>query len=203
MNVTVVIPTHPARVRNGMIKRAVGSVFEQTRPAAGLIVEVDTAKQGACETRNKGLAKVTTEWVAFLDSDDMFYPQHLQRLTETAEETGADLVYPWFDLRDSQGHDINRMDPLAAFGKPFDGKRLLIGNYIPVTVLARTEMVKSVGGFEVRDPNNPCEDWGCWLRLYGADAVFHHLPERTWVWNWHGLNTSGLSTKGDARYEGI
>lgn len=40
-----------------------------------------------------------TPWIALLDDDDTLRPVHCQALLELAEETGADLVWPQFDLR--------------------------------------------------------------------------------------------------------
>jgi glycosyltransferase involved in cell wall biosynthesis len=199
LDISVVIPSHPARASSGMLQRAVDSVMAQTLSPSSIIVEMDLNRQGACITRNRGVDKVTTEWVAFLDSDDTFYPHHLETLAEAVEGTGADFVYSWFDLVNADGHNINHQDPVGGFGRVFDGRRLERGNFIPVTVLVRTEAVQSVGGFEVASPGNPCEDWGCWRKIYRAGFKFQHVPQRTWVWNWHGKNTAGLTNKGDAK----
>src|SRR3954469_14078694 len=97
-----------------MTKRAVGSVLGQTLPASGLIVEVDLNREGAAVIRNRGLQRVTTPWVAFLDSDDQLKSQHLETLLRGAEETGADYVYSWYEPI-----GFSR-DPLPHFGKVFD-----------------------------------------------------------------------------------
>ncbi|WP_274919675.1 glycosyltransferase family 2 protein [Streptomyces sp. WZ-12] len=191
-DITLVIPTHPARSRNGMLDRALRSVTAQTLLPSRVIIENDRQRAGACATRNRGLAAVTTPWVAFLDSDDELLPQHLEHLMATAKASHADLVYPWFDL-------IGGADPFPDFNRPFDPARLKITNYIPVTVLARTQLVKRVGGFTpVKGSAAPCEDWGCWLRMVDAGAHFVHHPERTWRWQWHGANTAGRPDQGDA-----
>lgn len=182
-SVTVVIPTHLPRLSGGWTRRAVASVFSQTRPADALIVELDVNKEGSAVTRNRGLAKVTTEWVAFLDSDDQFKANHLERLLATAEETGADVVY-------SAPEWVGR-DPVALrFGLPFDADALRQANYIPVTSLVRTELAWKSGGFTC-PPGTVFDDWGFYLALLDLGAEFVHLPERTWVWNFHGSNTAG------------
>jgi glycosyltransferase involved in cell wall biosynthesis len=196
--VSVVIPTIPTR--RAMLRRAFASALNQTCRPEAVIVEADLAGDGAVVTRNRGLAKVTTEWVAFLDDDDTWEDHHLERLVAHAAKTGADLVYPWFWLRDQLGRDISDRDPLGWFGKEFDPVALEEANYIPVTVMVRTEALRAVGGFravgETGGLASPCEDWGAWVALLRAGAVFSHLPERSWNWFWHGRNTSGRADGG-------
>lgn len=187
--ITVVIPT--IAPRGEMLQRALRSVAAQTLQPDVVVVEPDDDHDGPAATRNRALNMVHTEWVAFLDDDDEFWPDHLEALKRCADETGADLVYPWFDVcsvRSSPG-----WDPLGAFGLPFDPARLDSANYIPVTVLARTSVIVAAGGFVNRgdDRTATCEDWGCWLAMRDAGAKFVHLPQRTWIWNWHDSNTSG------------
>lgn len=191
--VTVVIPVHPPRFFT-TLDRALRSVWEQLYVPQAVIVEVDLAHAGAAATRNLGLEQVTTEWVAFLDSDDQLRPGHLAGLHDMARETGADLVYPWFDV-------ANGWDPFPdRFGQPFDPEVLRTRNTIPVTVLARTELVRAVGGFRPKGPpENPCDDWGCWEAMLAAGGRFVHLPERTWIWHWHRSATDGnTSGRGNA-----
>lgn len=193
--VTVVIPTHPARVRNGMTKRAVGSVLGQTLPASAIIIEQDLHRAGAASTRDRGLRKVTTEWIAFLDSDDQFKPNHLEELMACAERTGADYVYSWYE---AVGFGS---DPLPHFGKPFDP---LNPTQTTITTLVRTELAQSVG---FREPPPGATIGG---ERYGEDFLFTveclatgarivHHPARTWLWNFHGANSSGQPDRGDAR----
>lgn len=187
--VTAVVPTIPPRMTDGMLGRTLASIYQQTRPPDALVIAVDRRREGAAATRNRAVAGVGTEFVAFLDDDDEWLPHHLEVLLACQQETCADLVYPWFELPVG-------VDPLGMFGRPFDPRVILEErNYIPVTVLARTEAIRAAGGFQVIDPANPCEDWGLWRAMVGQGAKIVHLPERTWVWNWHGANTSGRADK--------
>lgn len=188
--VTVVIPYHPARVKNGMLKRAVASVNAQTIPHL-LITAEDTDRQGAAATRQRGLDQVATEWTAFLDSDDEMDPTHLAQLLACAETTGADYVYPWFRVKGGT-------DPFPMFfGKPFDPAS---PNSTTITILVRTELAQQVGF--TRDPATQAsgEDFLFTKGCVAAGAHIVHLPRRSWTWHHHGGgNTSGLPTRGDAR----
>jgi glycosyltransferase involved in cell wall biosynthesis len=208
--IATITPSIPPRGR--LLSRALTSITTQTRAPDQILVAVDHQREGPSVLRNRLAWKAGTEWVAFLDDDDEFLPQHLQQLLEHGEQTGADLVYPWFVLQ-VNGREDNSRDPLhvpvsedggsgplvRAEGRPFDhwtewGIRNGL-NVIPVTVLVRRELFMDVGGFpKVNSPEWPrkdCEDMGCWIRLLDAGAKISHLNERTWRWHHHGRNTSG------------
>jgi len=190
VSITVVIPTIAEHA--DLLPRAVASAQRQTLAPKAIELQLDRDREGAAATRNRALERVTTEWVAFLDADDEFRPNHLRACARNAALTGADLVYPWFDC--------DAEDKIGMFGVPFDPVLLRKRNYIPVTVLVRTELVRKVGGFQDHPDDNgdPCEDWGLWLALLDAGAVFSHLPQRTWIWH----NGAGTRGRGTANNEG-
>lgn len=177
VDITVLIPTIPPRRTE--FERAVASVQAQTLPPAMVWCEIDKDRTGAAATRNRLLEQVRTEWVAFLDDDDELYPQHLKLCARYATLQGVDVVYPGYDCDD---------DPVNCFGIPFDEGLLRQRNYIPVTVLARTELVRAAGGFQPHpdEHGDPCEDWGLWLSMLDRGAKFGHLPVKTWRWNLGG-----------------
>lgn len=205
--VLVVIPTIPGREK--MLDRALGSIRDED-VAFSFVVLHDRKGKGPAELRNEGVALAHTSgydhipYVAFLDDDDEFHPGHLTKCVRHAQATGADVVYPWFDLmrgnvlrndvkillqQDEHGGKVD------AFEKPFSGDALRKNNYIPVTTVVRTSKFLEVGGFPRPHseawPYKDCEDWGLWLRMLDAGARFSHLPERTWTWWHHSKNTSG------------
>jgi len=207
--VSVIIPTHPARASNGMLQRALNSVWEQTRPPDAVHVAVDNGRAGAAATRQRALMAASTDFVAFLDSDDLFLPKHLEWLMRHQEDTSADFVYAWFKvlqqfadgrsniLEDDPvfplGHYLNEFDPTD----PIE---------TTITVLVRTELAQQVGFRELnRGEANSGEDRYFTLGCLAAGAKIRHLRRKSWLWTHHQLpdgtpgNTSGRSTKGDAR----
>ena len=187
--VTVVTPFHEQRRANGMLERAAASVRAQTVPVHHILAE-DIHHLGAAITRAHGLALVETEWTAFLDSDDEMDPDHIEQLLACAGETGADYVYPWFRV-------VGGTDPFPMFfGKPFDPAA---PNSTTITILVRTELAKTVGF--ARDPALQVsgEDFTFTLGCIAAGAKIVHLPRRSWTWFHHNGNTSGISSRGDAK----
>lgn len=192
--ITVAIGAHPARIKNGMLGQAIGSVNLQTLPAHGIAIGVDSQRLGAAHARQKALDMVRTPWVAFLDSDDQFLPDHLQVLLDGAAEHDADYVYSYF-LRSRGG------DSLGLMGKPFNPAA---PHQTTITVLVRTDLAQSVGfpipaGLTDRDRMWSGEDWQFTLGCVAAGAKIVHIPRETWIWGRHGGNTSGIPGKGDAR----
>jgi glycosyltransferase involved in cell wall biosynthesis len=67
-------------------------VLALTAPPRAIVIEIDHDRTGSAATRNRALAKVDTEWVAFLDDDEEFLPQHLERVTAGQRQSGADVA---------------------------------------------------------------------------------------------------------------
>jgi glycosyltransferase involved in cell wall biosynthesis len=200
-DITVVIPTHPARGvpsdPDSMLGRAVQSVYRQTFPPY-LVIVMDADGRGAAATRNQGLDQVVTEWVAFLDSDDEFLRHHLEWLAIEQAKTGADVVYPGCRVVDANGNTVRMRDEWGRFTKLFDADLLRQASYLPVTSLVRTDLAKRARfGPPEHEPDSHYDDWGFYLRLVDLGAKFVHLPVISWIWHHHGLNTSGLPTQGD------
>jgi glycosyltransferase involved in cell wall biosynthesis len=113
-DITVVIATIPIRAK--MLRKALASVVLQTFQPAAIVVEYDHEHTGAAATKNRGLARVTSDWVAFLDDDDQFMPEHLEKLREAQLATGADVVYSMPFIPQIPGG----IDPSGMRGAPFD-----------------------------------------------------------------------------------
>jgi len=201
MEIDVVIPAHPARVRSGMLARAMRSVHEQTLSAKRVVVAVDTQGAGAWATRDRALQETTAPWVAFLDSDDAMMPEHLAVLAEAAVDLGADYVFSYYQVRDAAGRDVD-VDPLGHFGRVFDPAD---PHQTTITTLVRGDLAREVGFRQ--PPANALvggqrygEDFQFTLECVAAGATVLHVPQRTWWWYHHGLNSSGLPGRGDAVY---
>jgi glycosyltransferase involved in cell wall biosynthesis len=198
--ITVVIPAHPYRVVNGMLGRAVASVKAQLLPAADISIAIDEDGQGAAATRQRALEAVKTEWVAFLDSDDWLYPEHLKVLAAGARIFNADYVFSYYQVHHNDGRPWPGNDPLGHFGKPFNPQA---PHQTTITTLVRTDIAQAVGFHEppegsVVGGHRGGEDWHFTIGCIDAGAKIVHVPRRTWAWVHHGLNSSGRPDQGDA-----
>lgn len=116
---SVIIPT---KNRKDIIGRAINSVLAQRDAKVEIIVVDDGSSDatadyikseypnillvtnalsvGGAKARNIGAEHATGEYVAFLDSDDEWLPDHLKTKIEILETTNIDGVYGAFYLRD-------------------------------------------------------------------------------------------------------
>lgn len=209
--ITVITPCHPQRAMpSGTLHRAINSVRGQLLPPESMIVEMDLCGAGAAVTRDRALRRVTTDWVAPLDSDDWFKPNHLSALLTHARETGADFVYSWYELVSEHPDgtakfwgDVDPVMPPTHFANDFDPSSPV---ETTITVLMRTELALQVGYAALnRGEANSGEDYGMVLGMVRMGGTVSHLKQRTWFWahRFDGerrlLNTGGMAGRGDAR----
>jgi glycosyltransferase involved in cell wall biosynthesis len=194
MDITVVIPSIP--VRPNALARAVKSAATQRHRSRGVVIAVDTEREGAAATRNRALDQVTTEWTAFLDDDDELLPNHLEVLAEAQARTGADVIYPACRvINPALGGEVPVHDDWGRPGKPFDAELLRQRSYIPVNSLVRTELAQKARFGPPANVNTIYDDWGFYVRMLDLGAKFHHVNEITWVWHHNGKNTSGQADR--------
>lgn len=201
-DVTVLITTIPGRQE--MVDRALASVARQQVMPGRAYVHLDEDRRGAAWARNHALEVVDTEWVAWLDDDDEFLPNHIKKMLAGANFSGADMIYTYAEF-------VGRPDPLAVllddrliaepisvpWTEAVEHSFRTYGNFIPVTNLVRTSAMRAVGGFPEPHsfgnmPSSDCEDYGLLLRLLDAGFTFYHvIGARTWRYHVWGGNTGG------------
>ena len=168
-DVTVITATMPGR--KDLLDEAMESVNVQTLAPADHLISVDYVRRGGARPKNLLAAGVVTTWLATLDDDDMFYPQHLERLM--AATADADVVYSWCD--------VTGPDPWRAYNQPFDAELLRHMSIVSHNALIRTDLAVKVGGWD----EERGYDWTFWHKCLDAGARFVCVPEVTW---WYRLD---------------
>lgn len=195
--VSVIIPAYNAEAFLG---RAIRSVETQTFRDFELVVvddgstdgTADVARsfdsvryvrgphQGEAGTRNLGLAEAKSELVAFVDADDEWMPEKLERQVVFMEGLESSFSYTdSYVVRD--GHRV-RYSTLA---RPHYGEILdqLIDDWLDQafitnnTIVASRALLLSVGGFEIGLPTASNADYGLWLKLALRGTLFDYLHE--------------------------
>ncbi len=71
---------------------------------------IDKANSGAGDTRNRGIAAATGEYLCFVDSDDFIEPHAIERLVEAALGSGADAVIFGMDFYNDETGEFSHHD---------------------------------------------------------------------------------------------
>lgn len=210
--VSGIITTHNRRAE--IVKRAIDSILSQTYPNMEIIVVDDSTDdfegraaveelvlsladknvryikqkcQGACAARNNGLNASKGEIVGFLDDDDEWLPEKVEKMLPLFDNPEVALVHSeWLLKRDDTGELINKT---TEFHHENVYDVLMHGNnYIGSTSfpLLRKSALLEIGGFDILQPS--AQDLDVWLRLskkYKVDFVkeplslyHYHLEEK-------------------------
>jgi teichuronic acid biosynthesis glycosyltransferase TuaG len=190
VSISVIMPAWRAAAT---VQAAVGSVQAQTRGDWELIIIDDasddktlqiaqalaatdprivvlhqTQNGGAARARNRGISVARGRYIAFLDADDSWLAEKLERQISFMERTGAALSYTGF-LRDSGGVQRPvRVPPSVTHA------RLLRGNVIGcLTAIYDTALLGKVDMPDLRMR----QDYALWLKILRVIPAAHGLQE--------------------------
>lgn len=182
--VSVIIPCFNAA---DFIGATIESVLRQTRPAAEILVIDDGSTDesarvlesfsdrirvlrkpngGPASARNLGLRQATGDYLAFLDSDDLWEEEKLERQLaefDAHPETGLLFSEAWMFREVGGARSV--MARIGYTGDP-SFRQLLFGDYIPnSTVVIRRQVADAVGPLNERRELIGVEDYEYWLRI--------------------------------------
>jgi LmbE family N-acetylglucosaminyl deacetylase/glycosyltransferase involved in cell wall biosynthesis len=136
---------------------------------------------GRSVAANEGVRKASSPFIAFLDDDDLYYPEHLPTLANAAAQSPeraawySDAVSAFLRIGESGSYETHSR--LRLFGQDFDRDLLLVDNYIPLpTLLIPRASFLDLGGFD--RAFDLFEDWDFLIRL-GRRGDFVHVPRVT------------------------
>ncbi len=182
--ISVIIPTYN---REKTIVRAINSVLNQTYKDIEILVIDDcstdnteeivrnlnedkityikhTRNKGGGGARNTGIRLAKTGYVAFLDSDDEWLPEKIEKQLEVFHQSNDNLglVYTGFQFIDEYGTIKKQTIPKE---RGDISLKILEGNCLGTTstVLVRNKYLRGINGFDESLPS--CQDWDLYIRL--------------------------------------
>lgn len=189
--ISVIIPTLNRAI---LLRRTIVSVLKQTYQNLEIVVVDDCSTdntgdlvkefkdrkinyirhdytRGGSATRNTGIRIAKGDYIAFLDSDDEWFPEKLEKQVNVLINSPAEigLVYTRF----IRAYNNKKVYNAFYWLNQKEGdvhNTLLDGNYITTsTTLIKKECFSKAGMFDESLPR--LQDWECWLRL----SKFYHF----------------------------
>ena len=207
---SVIIPTYN---RGWILKEAIDSVLTQDYKDFELIVVDDGStdntseilasygngirvlfqeNKGVSAARNRGIAEASGQFIAFIDSDDLWLPQKLSTQVEFFNQTPDALICQTEEVWIRKGKRVNpKMRHKKPSGMIFEPS-LELCLVSPSAVMIRRVLFDRVGEFDVTLP--ACEDYDLWLRISCRFPV--HLIDTPLIIKRGGHNDQLSSMKG-------
>ncbi|HET7436653.1 MAG TPA: PIG-L family deacetylase [Thermoanaerobaculia bacterium] len=137
------------------------------------LIEHETSR-GRSVAANEGVRAASNAFIAFLDDDDLFYPEHLPVLARATATPRAgwysDAVSAF--LRPAASGAYEAHSRLRIYSRDFDRELLLLDNYIPLpTLLVPRDTFLDLGGFDTSF--DLFEDWDFLIRLAQRGDLLH------------------------------
>ncbi|OZC37242.1 hypothetical protein B9Q17_03740 [Marinobacter vinifirmus] len=156
------------------------------------IIYIKQENRGVAEARNVGVRSSNGEWIAFLDADDIWDENKLERQFSKMNDEGNSWSYT--DTRFVGGVNSGRLD--SEFTKKHTGSvfnELLTNNFISTsTVLLKKSKFHNAGGFDTTLP--AIEDWELWVRISSKNAV-SYVDQPLTTYRVHKKSTSRNTRK--------
>ncbi len=142
------------------------------------IVYIKQENKRAAGARNTAIRHARSEFLAFLDSDDVWLPDHLAQQMQLFEEDPAREIVYCNGLQEVRGVVREVMDLYPSSGTA-DFEALVAERcQLPVsTVVARKQALARAGFFDESLPR--CDDYDMWLRaaFWGAKIGYSRKPQ--------------------------
>lgn len=188
-NISVIIPSYN---RWYCLPRALDSVLAQTQPACEVIVVDDGSTDNTAEllaqhypdiqvfpqtnagvsaARNTGIGAAKGQWIALLDSDDVWHPTKLERQISALTEAPMYRLCHCDELWIRNGVRVNPKNKHRKTGGWIFEHCLPLCAISPSAALIRKDVFTDIGLFDETLP--ACEDYDYWLRLTHAEPVLY------------------------------
>lgn len=219
LKVSIVIPTYN---RAHLLTRAINSILEQTYQNWELIIVDDCSQdntqeivesydnsrityirnqtnRGASASRNIGIKQSQGDWVAFLDSDDEWDQNKLQKQIEVIDS--ETVLISTDSVKKSNNQTITQNHP-----RSLSNQDSVLANNLHLntsSLLIRKDILKGISGFDTK--LSSYEDWDLIAKIYTRYGYTHKLLNipKILTTSYVSDNSLSITENFDNRYNGF
>jgi glycosyltransferase involved in cell wall biosynthesis len=205
--ISVIISTFNRGGGNGLLQRAIDSVLTQTFKNFELIIVDDHSDQPPAFTlpdgenrviavrlpwntgyqvrpKNVGIMCSRGKYIAYLDDDNVFLPNHLEVLYKAITEKQADVVYGDRVYKSTVPDEKRFMGKMSY---DYDLKKINMGNYIDTSDIMHTiQSINDIGYWDIFWERKA--DWLLMTRFGKKGMRIIHVPEILTEYWWTDSN---------------
>ncbi|NRF95266.1 glycosyltransferase [Paenibacillus frigoriresistens] len=158
---------------------------DKIQPFLTRIHYLGKANGGTASALNHGIRIASGQYIAWLSSDDLFYPDKIERQLRFMMAHHSSISFTAFDQIDAYNNITGRMlGPQFANVIDFYHSFLTCDPVNGCTVMMKKEILNYIGFFDESLPYT--HDYELWIRVILGRIYFHYLYEPLLMYRWHG-----------------
>ncbi len=152
------------------------------------VVVIDQENQGQTVAKNVGLERSRSDFVAFIDSDDLWAPDKLEKQVRLmADNPQIGLCYTAARQIDPESTPVGLISVSPSHRGRCLNELILRNNIVASSVMVRRDAVEQAGGFDTA--LRACENWDLWIRI-ARGYELEYLDEPLTSYRLHPNNMS-------------
>lgn len=152
-------------------------------------VYINEKNQGVSSTRNRGISHARGEWIAFLDSDDMWKNTKLQKQLDCVKESAAEFLFTGSSYINDAGKYYKGIFQVP---ERVNYKKLRTHNVISCSsVLIKKKFFENIK----MEKDDMHEDYAVWLRVLRTGVCAYGVNEPLLIYRISRTSKSGNKVK--------
>ena len=152
-----------------------------------LTILIKSKKEGLSYAKNFGIQYIDTEWVGFLDADDLYVPTKLEKQVNYIKNNNIDFLgtKSWYinNLNENElfpsWYLTNEETPFCESHEDIKNKLFISNVLTHGSMMVRKECLDNLGGYQdIRG----MEDWDLWKRGMLNNFIFHQLQDKLYIY---------------------
>jgi glycosyltransferase involved in cell wall biosynthesis len=152
-----------------------------------LTILIKNKKEGLSYAKNFGIEHINTEWVGFLDADDLYVPTKIEKQVNYIKNNNVDFLgtKSWY-IDNLNEHELfpswyltNEETPFCESHENIKNKIFMSNVLTHGSMLVKKDCLNKLGGYQdIRG----MEDWDLWKRGILNNFIFHQLQDKLYIY---------------------